>query len=118
MVRRITIKDIARKAGVSPQTVSRAINDKGEIRPETRARILHIAKQLGYRPNSVARSLVSNPSTTRFITSPEGSLAIRASRIRSTSRFARWTRVRISQSCHARLCGIVDPSLSVSIQLR
>ena len=59
MVRRITIKDIARKAGVSPQTVSRAINDKGEIRPETRARILRIANQLGYRPNSVARSLAT-----------------------------------------------------------
>jgi LacI family transcriptional regulator len=59
MVRRITIKDIARKAGVSPQTVSRALNDKGEIRSETRARILHIAKQLGYRPNSVARSLAT-----------------------------------------------------------
>jgi LacI family transcriptional regulator len=59
MVRRITIKDIAREAGVSPQTVSRAINDKGEIRPETRARILRIADRLGYRPNSVARSLAT-----------------------------------------------------------
>ena len=59
MARRITIKDIAREAGVSAQTVSRAINDKGEIRPETRARILRIADQLGYRPNSVARSLAT-----------------------------------------------------------
>lgn len=59
MVRRITIKDIARKAGVSPQTVSRAINDKSEIRPETRARVLRIAEQLGYQPNRVARSLAT-----------------------------------------------------------
>jgi LacI family transcriptional regulator len=59
MVRRTTIKDIAREAGVSPQTVSRALNNKGEIRPETRARVLRIAKQLGYRPNSVARSLAT-----------------------------------------------------------
>jgi len=59
MVRRITIKDIAREAGVSPQTVSRAINNKSEIRPETRARILRIAEQLGYHPNSVARSLAT-----------------------------------------------------------
>ena len=59
MVRRITIKDIARQAGVSPQTVSRALNNKSEIHPETQARVLRIAKQLGYRPNSVARSLAT-----------------------------------------------------------
>ncbi|MBL7202104.1 MAG: LacI family DNA-binding transcriptional regulator [Anaerolineae bacterium] len=58
-MRRITIKDIAREAGVSPQTVSRAINNKGEIRPQTRERILRIAERLGYRPNSVARSLAT-----------------------------------------------------------
>jgi len=58
-VRRITIKDVAREAGVSPQTVSRAINNKGEIRPQTRQRILRIAERLGYRPNSVARSLAT-----------------------------------------------------------
>jgi LacI family transcriptional regulator len=59
MAPRITIKDIAREAGVSPQTVSRAINNKGEIRPETQARILRIADRLGYRPNSIARSLAT-----------------------------------------------------------
>lgn len=56
---RITIKDIAREAGVSPQTVSRAINDKGEISTQTRERILRIADRLGYRPNSIARSLAT-----------------------------------------------------------
>jgi DNA-binding LacI/PurR family transcriptional regulator len=59
MVRRVTIKDIASEAGVSPQTVSRAINNKDEIRPETRDRILRIADKLGYRPNSIARSLAT-----------------------------------------------------------
>lgn len=62
MARRITIKDVAREAGVSPQTVSRAINNKGEIRPETQARILRIADRLGYRPNSIARSLATRRS--------------------------------------------------------
>ena len=56
---RVTIKDIAREAGVSPQTVSRAINDKGEISSQTQERILRIAERLGYRPNSIARSLAT-----------------------------------------------------------
>ncbi len=56
---RVTIKDIAREAGVSAQTVSRAINDRSEIQAETKARILDIAGRMGYHPNSVARSLVS-----------------------------------------------------------
>jgi len=58
-VHRVTIKDIAREAGVSPQTVSRAINDKGEISPQTRERILRIAERMGYRPNIIARSLAT-----------------------------------------------------------
>lgn len=62
MARRVTIKDVAREADVSPQTVSRAINDKGEIRPETRERILRIAERLGYRPNRIARSLATRRS--------------------------------------------------------
>jgi len=59
MMHRVTIKDVAREAGVSAQTVSRAINDKGEISPQTQERILRIADRLGYRPNSVARSLAT-----------------------------------------------------------
>jgi LacI family transcriptional regulator len=58
-MRRVTIKDIAKEAGVSPQTVSRAINDKGEISPQTQERILRIAERMGYRPNSIARSLAT-----------------------------------------------------------
>lgn len=71
MARRITIKDIAREAGVSPQTVSRAVNDKGEIRPETRERILRIAERLGYRPNSIARSLATRRSRNLGLVVPD-----------------------------------------------
>ncbi|HXF70817.1 MAG TPA: LacI family DNA-binding transcriptional regulator [Thermoflexus sp.] len=53
----VTIKDIARAAGVSHTTVSRALRDSEEISPETRARIRAIAESLGYRPNPVARAL-------------------------------------------------------------
>ncbi|MBA8794149.1 DNA-binding LacI/PurR family transcriptional regulator [Friedmanniella endophytica] len=50
--------DVARLAGVSPQTVSRVVNDSPLIRPETRARVQQAIDRLGYRPNSAARALV------------------------------------------------------------
>lgn len=56
---RPTIKDVAPCAGVSRQTVSRVINHKGEVSAATRARVLTAIEELGYRPNSIARSLVS-----------------------------------------------------------
>lgn len=57
--RRISIRDVAREAGVSVTTVSHALNDKGRLHPETRARVRQVAQRLGYRPNPAARSLVS-----------------------------------------------------------
>lgn len=55
---------MARSAGVSRQTVSRAINDKPEIDPDTRARILEVAHTLGYRPNRHARGMAGPATTT------------------------------------------------------
>ncbi len=54
----ITIKDIAKKAGVSYATVSRALNDKSDVNPETRKRILELADEMGYIPNVIAQNLV------------------------------------------------------------
>lgn len=51
--------DVARLAGVSQKTVSRVMNDEPYVRPEVREKVLHAARQLGYRPNAAARSLVS-----------------------------------------------------------
>ncbi|MFJ4673910.1 LacI family DNA-binding transcriptional regulator [Kitasatospora purpeofusca] len=62
--KRVTIDDLATAAGVSRQTVSRAINDKGEIDPSTRRRILDIARSLGYRPNRFARAMVHQDEVT------------------------------------------------------
>jgi len=56
---RTTLKDVAREAGVSHMTVSRVINNKEGILQATRERVLKAVKKLDYRPNSVARSLVS-----------------------------------------------------------
>ena len=59
-MQQVTIKDIARLAGVSVTTVSRALNHAPEIRPETRDRILKLCREQGYRTNLLARSLVSS----------------------------------------------------------
>lgn len=71
MNKRITLADVALEAGVSPQTVSRAINDKGEISSDTKERILEIAQRLGFRPNNIARSLVKQQTTTLGIVIPD-----------------------------------------------
>lgn len=55
---RITLRDVARAAGVSHQTVSRAINGKGEIDPETQRRVLDVVRELRYRPSRFGRGLV------------------------------------------------------------
>ncbi|NOZ72021.1 MAG: LacI family transcriptional regulator [Chloroflexi bacterium] len=55
--RRITIKQVAEAAGVSAQTVSRVLNNRPDVAPLTRQRILEIIDELGYQPNIVARSL-------------------------------------------------------------
>lgn len=54
--------DVARLAGVSHQTVSRVLNDSSQVRPETRERVLAAVAELGYRPNAMARGLVSRRS--------------------------------------------------------
>lgn len=55
--RRITLKDVAREAGVSAMAVSKVLNDKGGISKETAQRILEAAKRLNYRPDNIAKSL-------------------------------------------------------------
>lgn len=54
----ITIKDIAKKAGVSIATVSRVLNDSKPVSPELRRRVLKIVKETGYKPNALARGLI------------------------------------------------------------
>ncbi len=54
----VTIKDIAKQAGVSYATVSRALNDKSDVNPETRKRIIKLANEMGYIPNVIAQNLV------------------------------------------------------------
>lgn len=53
----VTIKDIAKKAGVSVSTASRALNNNSRISEKTRQHVKEVAKQLGYKPNFSAQSL-------------------------------------------------------------
>lgn len=52
-----TLKDVAQKACVDVSTVSRALNNTSYVHPETKARIVAAAKELGYRPNVMAQAL-------------------------------------------------------------
>lgn len=63
-VRAPNIRDVARVAGVSYQTVSRVLNDSPNIRPETLQRVRDAIDELGYRPNQAARALVTSRSRT------------------------------------------------------
>lgn len=60
MSTRITLKDIAQKAGVSYQTVSKVLRNQIQVAPETKARIYDAVKEMGYRPHTAARSLRTN----------------------------------------------------------
>jgi LacI family transcriptional regulator len=67
----ITIKDIAKKLNISIATVSRAFNDKSDIKVETKNLILKTAKEMGYRPNPMAKKLIQKRSLTIGIVVPE-----------------------------------------------
>jgi DNA-binding LacI/PurR family transcriptional regulator len=60
--RHAVMTDVARLAGVSYQTVSRVLNESPLVRGETRERVLAAIRELDYRPNSVARALVTGRS--------------------------------------------------------
>ncbi len=66
-----TIIDIARKLGISPSTVSRALSDHPDISSETKKHVKRIAKELHYFPNPIARSLKNNRTTTIGVIVPE-----------------------------------------------
>ena len=62
--RRPTIKQVAKIAEVSTQTVSRVINDRPDVAPETRNRVRRVIDELGYQPSALARSLIQQRSYT------------------------------------------------------
>ncbi len=61
---RINIKQVAQAAGVSTQTVSRVLNHRVDVAPETRQRIQQVINETGYAPNALARGLIQGRSHT------------------------------------------------------
>jgi LacI family transcriptional regulator, galactose operon repressor len=62
--RRSTLADVAKLAGVSPSTASKALNGRSHVRAETRDRVLEAARQLSFSPNSLARGLLAGRTGT------------------------------------------------------
>jgi len=62
--RSLSMADVAARAGVSHQTVSRVINGHRNVAPQTRERVEQAIRELGYRPNSAARALVTGSTRT------------------------------------------------------
>lgn len=73
---RVTIRDVAREAGVSPTTVSHALSGLGRVNPETRARIRETVLSLGYRANPLARNLRHDRFGAVGLYLPERSLSL------------------------------------------
>jgi LacI family transcriptional regulator len=67
----VTIKDIASRVGISYATVSRALNGKYGVKSSTRERVLKAAHRLGYRPNVIARGLVTRRTMTIGLIVPD-----------------------------------------------
>ncbi|MFZ5967562.1 MAG: LacI family DNA-binding transcriptional regulator [Bacillota bacterium] len=67
----VTIKDIAKKTGVSYTTVSRALNGKSGVNQATMKKVLAEAKKMGYKPNAIARGLVTKHTKTIGLVIPD-----------------------------------------------
>lgn len=70
-MKRPTIRDVAKRAGVSTATVSHVINDTRFVEQDTKQRVLHAIEELKYRPSSVARSLTTNRTETVGVIIPD-----------------------------------------------
>jgi LacI family transcriptional regulator len=71
MTHRVTIADVAREVGVSLMTVSRVVNNKEDVSPETRRRVQAVIERLDYRPSNIARGLVTKRTGTLGLVMPD-----------------------------------------------
>lgn len=92
----VTIKDIAQVAGVSPSTVSRALNDSPLVSKKTKERIRRIAEELGYERNELALGLVKGTSGALGLVVPD-----------ITNPFFAEIARGVSDVAHAQGCGVL-----------
>lgn len=110
MVPRVTMFDVAREAGVSVMTVSRVINNKGEISAETRQHVQAVISKLGYRPSGIARSLATQETRTIGLVLPDVTNPFFADITRGAERLA------YSEGYHVFLCNAdEDPSRELAV---
>lgn len=83
--KRATIRDVAKAAGVSPMTASRAMQGSGKVRPGTRQKVVEAAQRLDYIPNLAAGTLATNASHLVAVILPNLSNSIFADTLQSIS---------------------------------
>lgn len=110
MSNRVTMSDVARKAGVSLMTVSRVINNKGDVSRETRQRVLETIASLGYRRSAIARSLATKETSTIGLVVPDVSNPFFAEITQGVERLA------YSRGYHVFLCNTEeDPQRELAV---
>lgn len=110
MSNRVTMSDVAAKAGVSLMTVSRVINQKGEVNTKTRQRVLKVIKELNYRPSAIARSLATQETRTIGLVIPDVSNPFFADITRGIEQLA------YAQGYHVFLCNTQeDPQRELAV---
>ncbi|MBE3011876.1 LacI family DNA-binding transcriptional regulator [Microbispora sp. NEAU-D428] len=87
--RSASIWDVARVAGVSQQTVSRVINGKARVSESTRAKVLQVIAELGYRPNRLAQALAGGPVRSVTVLTSDTALYGAAATLRGMEEAAR-----------------------------
>lgn len=71
MAQNTTIKDIARALGISKSTVSRALADRFDVKPETKKAVMEMAEKMHYRPNPFAQNLIKRRTKIIGVVVPE-----------------------------------------------
>jgi len=94
-----SIKDVARKAGVSISTVSNALNNSRYVKKETKEKILEITKNLNYTPNIIARGLKTRSTSTVAVIVPDISNQFFAQVIRGVEEVARQRKYNVLLTC-------------------
>lgn len=110
MAQRVTMSDVARKAGVSLMTVSRVINNKEGVSDQTRQDVLKIIASTNYRPSAIARSLATQETRTIGLVLPDVTNPFFADITRGAERLA------YSEGYHVFLCNSdEDPSRELAV---